>query len=124
MGVEEAVGRFVDAAWAYRFGPPAQDVIVAALEAGGELLSQAFFFPAGPPSLREPAGTLGLEGEAAAAGDGALELTLRSRRLAHGVRVGLAGFDASDDAFSIEPGGERTGPAHPSRRHRRGPGAA
>jgi beta-mannosidase len=107
VGLEDAVGRFVDAAWAYRFGPPAQDLIVASLEAEDGLLSQAFFFPAGPPSSREPAAALGLEAEAAPIGGGALELTLRSRRLAHGVRVKLEGYKPSDDAFSVAPGGER-----------------
>ena len=41
------LGRFVDASWAYRFGPPAQDLIVAGIERdsgeGTRLVSQAFF---------------------------------------------------------------------------------
>ena len=31
--VESVIGHFVDAAWAYKFGPPAQDAIVVTLEA-------------------------------------------------------------------------------------------
>ncbi len=30
--VETIIGHFVDASWAYRFGPPAQDAIVVSLE--------------------------------------------------------------------------------------------
>jgi beta-mannosidase len=33
--VEALLGRFVDAAWAYRFGPPAQDLVVLSLEQEG-----------------------------------------------------------------------------------------
>ena len=107
VGVEEVVGRFVDADWAYRFGPPAQDAIVASLEAEGGLVSQAFFFPAGPPAGQEPATALGLSAEAAATGDGTFELVVRSDRLAYGVRVKADGYRSSDDAFCVEPGGER-----------------
>jgi beta-mannosidase len=32
--VEAVIGHFVDAAWAYKFGPPAQDAIVVSLESG------------------------------------------------------------------------------------------
>src|SRR6185312_6386358 len=55
LSVEAMVGSFVDAAWAYRFGPPAQHAIVATLSSGADatsdavttrdgVLSQAFFF--------------------------------------------------------------------------------
>jgi beta-mannosidase len=106
FGVEELVGRFVDASWSYRFGPPAHDVIVASLEGGGGLLSQAFHFPAGPPAGQESSTALGMVGEAAV-DEAGLGLTVRSARLAHGVRVAAEGFVPSDDAFSVEPGGER-----------------
>lgn len=51
--IETLIGRFVDAAWAYRFGPPAQDAIVVTLERsdvpadGSEMLSQAVSFSGG-----------------------------------------------------------------------------
>ena len=108
--VEELLGRFVDASWAYRFGPPAQDLIVASLESedGSELHSQSVRFPAGRSLARDSAARLGLEaGLTALAGDG-LHLSVRSRRFADGVRVHVPGFVPSDDAFGVEPGGERT----------------
>jgi beta-mannosidase len=107
--VEGLIGRFVDAAWAYRFGPPAQDLIVASLESGDEreLLSQAFRFPAGRPARREAAERLELTATARAAADQSVELTVRSRRLAYGVRIQTPGFIPEDDAFSVEPGGQR-----------------
>jgi len=78
------LGRFVDASWAYRFGPPAQDVIVATLEAEGTVISQATIFPA--------------------------TLVLRARRLVHRVRLSGSSGEASHATFSLEPGVDRTLP--------------
>jgi len=108
--VEEMLGRFVDVSYAYRFGEPQQDVVALTLErespAGLEIVSQAFRLPAGRPLAREA--SLGLAGELLA-GRGADELVARlsSRRFAYGVRFHSQGLIPADDAFSIEPGGER-----------------
>ena len=105
--VESLLGRFVDAAWAYRFGPPAQDLIVFSLEdrSGREprLISQAVRHPAGRPLALETAATLGLTAEV-----DQHRLVLRSRRYVHGVRVHLDGHRPDDDCFALEPGRERT----------------
>jgi beta-mannosidase len=109
--LEALLGRFVDASWAYRFGPPAQDLIVVSLErdrdGDPQLLSQALRFPAGRPTATEPAARLGLEAAANPLDDGTVRLLAASTRLAYGVRIHCPGFDADDDAFSIEPGGTR-----------------
>jgi len=112
--VETLLGHFVDASWAYRFGPPAQDLIVASLErdggGGGEpqLLAQSMRFPSGRPVAAEPAARIGLQAAAHPLDDGTVRLTLRTRRLAHGVRVHAPGFAPADDAFAIEPGATRS----------------
>jgi len=110
--VETVIGHFVDAAWAYRFGPPAQDTIVVTLEEseneGAGILSQAVRFPAGRPLERESPERLGLAAQEQTLPDGTMRLTISSRRLAYGVEIHAPGFLASDDGFSIEPGGERT----------------
>jgi beta-mannosidase len=103
LSVERLVGTFVDAAWAYRFGPPAQHVIVATLSAGDDLLSQAFFFPAGRPTARRSAAELGLR--VSTSGDA---LHLQADRVVYGVRISAPGFTPLDDAFSVEPGAGRT----------------
>ncbi len=110
--VEGLLGRFVDAAYAYHFGPPAHDAIVVSLEAaeGGTLLSQSMRFPAGRPIAPDTADRLGLR---ATAGEGH-EITIRSRRLAYCVRLHTPGFEPADDAFSVEPGHERTIPLRPT----------
>lgn len=108
------LGHFVDASWAYRFGPPAQDLIVASLERPTpaeeerEVLSQSMFFPAGPPLLREPLDRLGLRATSEQLDGGDISLSVSSTRLAYGVRVHVPGFSASDDAFTVEPGGTRS----------------
>ncbi len=105
--LETLVGRFLDASWAYRFGPPAQDAIVVSVEGPG-VLSQSFRFPAGRPLRRESPEQLGLTARIARSATGETKLTISSRRLAYGVRLHGAGTLASDDGFSVEPGGQRT----------------
>ncbi len=111
LDVEGVIGRFVDASWAYRFGPPPHDLIVATLErevgGGPELVSQAFQFPAGRPSEVLEASALGLTASMRK-DDLGLVLDVRSRRLAHGVRIVGAGIAPEDNAFDVEPGGVRS----------------
>jgi len=113
LGVEAVLGRFVDAAWAYRFGPPGHDVIAVSLESAdassaGGLLGQAFRFVGAMPLLPEPAAALGLEVRVRPPEDGVAAVELRARRLVYCVRVAADGWRPSDDGFTIEPGGRRT----------------
>lgn len=106
--LEELLGRFVDASWAYRFGPPAQSTIVAAIEQEeGErvrTLSRASLHPAGFPLDPEPAERLGLEALAEPPAEGRVRISLTARRFVYGLRVAAAGARASEDAFDLEPG--------------------
>lgn len=112
--VSALVGHWIDASWAYRFGPPAFDAIVVSLEGeDGTVLSRAVRFPAGPPAGTEPADRLGLAAELHSGPGGASRLVVRSRRLAYGVRVHIPGFIPDDDAFCVEPGVELTVPIRP-----------
>jgi beta-mannosidase len=126
--VEALLGRFADAAYAYRFGPPAHDAVVATLRASdGELIAQAVHFPTGPPleasafALR--AGGLSRRGLSPVDGAGGadvvgggdrplrdrpLRVTVATERLAWGVRVHVPGFRPDDDAFVLVPGVPRT----------------
>jgi len=109
---ESLLGRFADLTWAYRFGPPQQDLVVVALEtvaADGTVrqLSQSMFFPAGRPRRAEPASRVGLRASAAALPTGGVLLRVHARKLAYAVRVRVPGFIPGEDAFSIEPVGER-----------------
>jgi beta-mannosidase len=107
---EEILGRFADAGWAYRFGAPEHDVLVASLEQPGEPprpFAQAFRFPAGRPLQQHGAADIGLGGELVDTREG-WELRLHTRRLAYGVRVHVDGFEPDDDALTLEPGVPRT----------------
>ena len=108
--LETLLGRFVDASWAYRFGPPAQDAIVVSLSAGqspeqqSAPLSQAVRFPAGYPLAREHPDRLGLCASAVELPDGRARVTLSSTRLAFGVRVEASGYTPAEDCLCLEPG--------------------
>ncbi|HTX10887.1 MAG TPA: hypothetical protein VME22_19850 [Solirubrobacteraceae bacterium] len=108
--VEQLLGRFVDVSWSYRFGPPAQDLVVLTLEGGDRQrpLSQSFRFPAGRRTRAESAAALGLRASLQGAEREVPTVTVTSRRLAYGVRLHIPGFVPDDDAFGIEPGHART----------------
>ncbi|MGH2896682.1 MAG: glycoside hydrolase family 2 protein, partial [Solirubrobacteraceae bacterium] len=88
--VEAILGRFVDVSWAYRFGPPGQDLVVASLEEEGDgdaaLLAQAFRFPAGRPLRPRDAEELGVSAVLEPNGDGEGALVrVGAERLVYGV---------------------------------------
>jgi beta-mannosidase len=136
--VEGLLGRFADAAYAYRFGPAPHDTVVATLRTpGGALLAQATHFPEGPPLERR---TFALNASVTGPGPAtevqrvtgppvtgpgpatevrrrfngsdrwpsAVVVSLATDRLAWGVRVAAPGFTPDDDAFDLAPGIERT----------------
>jgi beta-mannosidase len=111
VGLEALLGHFVDVSWAYRFGPPAQDLVVLSLEqgqgAGAELLSQSFFYPVGRSLERAGASALGLEATLHEEDEEIAVLRVQTRRFAYGVRIDTPGFRPSDNAFSVEPGHRR-----------------
>ena len=105
FGVEEILGRFVDASYAFRFGPPGHDLIVASLhrERGDVPFAQSFRFPIGRPLQRIPIDRLDITAESG----GPDEIVLSAKRFAWGVRVGAPGFLPGDAYFGIEPGGKK-----------------
>ncbi len=105
---EAILGRFVDVGYAYRFGEPQQDLIVASLEQGATQIAQAFRFPVGRPGGRRTADQLGVTATASQRRDGSIELSVVARTVLYGVRVSAPGLVPEDDAFSLEPGHLRT----------------
>ncbi len=104
---------FRDLSYAYRFGPPNHDLIVASLRrgAGDAQTSDAFLFPTGLPTHREA--DLGLTVSTQALGDGRYVLDIRSRRFAQSVAIDVPHFRPDDNYFHVAPHSSRTVMLHP-----------
>ncbi|HEX8790060.1 MAG TPA: hypothetical protein VF765_03855 [Polyangiaceae bacterium] len=96
------LGHFTDSTYAYRFGPPGHDAVVATLlGATGEAIAQAFHFPTGRSAERLP--DVGLSAVGRKAGPGLWRLTVEAKRLAQNVAIEAPGFVADDDFFHVDP---------------------
>ena len=97
---------FMDLSYAYRFGRPPADLLVATLsDRSGSLIAQAFHFPTGRPTQRES--DIGIRAEATRRDDDHFDLRIRTRRMAQSVSIRAAGFTPSDNYFHIPPDAER-----------------
>ena len=114
----EVMDGFFDLGWAYRFGPPMCDLVVATLRlaAGGPPIARAFHFPLGLPHHTRDAAHLGLTASARALSSHEHELTVRTARFAQSVVVEAEGYVASDAWFHVPPGGEHTLRLRPDQR--------
>ncbi len=104
----ECFDGFLDLSYAYRFGPPSYDLLLATVRApSGEVQAQAFHFPLGLSTAREL--DVGLSAEARSNdGDDGAQLIVRTRRFAQSIAIDAAGFEPDDSYFHLAPGGERT----------------
>jgi beta-mannosidase len=94
---------FFDLNHAYRFGPLAHDVVLVALHgASGNLIGQAFHFPAGMGVPRDTG--LGLAATYRVLDQGEVEVTVTAKRLALAVWFDAPGFVADDEYFHLGPG--------------------
>lgn len=102
--VDEILDRFADSAYAYRFGPPGHDLLVASLVVGERVETRAFHSPLGPsrPVELDLGLTARLESRA-----GELGVALSTRRFAQNVSLEIPGYLPEDDSFHVEPGGTR-----------------
>jgi beta-mannosidase len=106
LNVDELIGRFVDASYAYRFGPPVHTLVAARLlspAAAGRLdvLARAFHLPLG--LAHEPSGEVALAATARAHGDGSYAVIVTAQRFAQSVHVAAPGYRPSDDYFHLAP---------------------
>jgi beta-mannosidase len=97
------LGGLRDLTDAYRFGPPAVDVVRVTLAVDGRVY-EAIHLPAGAGRPVEP--DLGLAAAASLAGD-RWEVTVRTDRFAQWVALDLPGHRPSDSWFHLAPGTER-----------------
>jgi len=111
VGVESVLGGFRDINRAYRFGPPAYDVLVASLRGcDGSEVSEVVHLALG---LKRPMqADLGLQALARQRQGGSWALTVSSRHFAQFVAIDIPGFRPSDSWFHLAPGASRTVELH------------
>ena len=107
IGVERVLGRFADVSYAYRFGAPSHDLVVASLYRQDENIpfAQAFHFPLGLSSQRIPVKELGIMGRFVTMEGGRVEVALTARKLVYGLRLSGANSRTwgDDSYFNLEP---------------------
>jgi beta-mannosidase len=97
---------FLDLSYAYRFGPPPHDLVVATVtDSSDSVLAQAFHMVGGLQASRDF--DIGLSATAIARGD-TFDLKITTRRFAQSVWIESEGFRADDAYFHLAPGGEKT----------------
>ncbi len=100
---------FRDISYAYRFAPPAQDVVVGSLlDDAGQPVSQVVHLPLGRGRSRE--GDIGLAATARETAPGRWALDVTTRRFAQFVVVDVPGFVAADSWFHLPPAATRSIP--------------
>jgi beta-mannosidase len=100
---DELIGHFTDITYAYRFGPPKHDVVVARLRCAetGDIISEDFYFPLG---LALPFHeTAQVDASAAFDDAGNVSVSLRSDRFLQSVQISAAGFTPSENYFHCAP---------------------
>ncbi|MBS0205814.1 MAG: glycoside hydrolase family 2 protein [Planctomycetes bacterium] len=102
LSADEILGGFYDVSYAYRFGRPHHDVVVATwFDADRNVVSEAFhFIRRGIPALER---NVVLETSAAPAASGDYRITLRADRFLQSVQVSASGFLPDDNYFHLAP---------------------
>ena len=106
ISVDELIGGFYDVNYAYRFGPPHHDVVVATLyDEDRNTLSEAFHFI----RQHQPTITRGefLDTTARVINNNQVEVTLTSDCFLHDVRLFAKGYLPDDNYFHLPPRARR-----------------
>ena len=107
ISADEILGGFYDVSYAYRFGPPHHDVVVATwFDSERRVISEAIHFIRRTVPTADRA--VALETAAEVVDDGRVRITLRSDRFLHGVQVAAKGYLPDDNYFHLPP--DRTKP--------------
>ena len=102
LSADEVIGGFYDISYAYRFGPPHHDIVVATLyDADHQVVSEAFHFI----RRREPTvvPNVVINASASMTSESTCEVTLSCDRFLHGVRLSAKGFLPDDNYFHLAP---------------------
>ena len=103
---EDVLGQFFDVNYAYRFGPPKHDVVIATLyDEARAVLSEAFYFPCpGTPTPTDAEVNI----HVTETGDEQYQLVLSANRFLQSVNFDLSGFLPDDNYFHLAPHREKT----------------
>lgn len=102
LRADEILGSFYDVSYAYRFGPPHHDVVIATLlDSDRTVISEAFHFIKRRESMIAPAA---VDAVAEMTGESECRVTLRADRFLHNVRLSAKGFVPDDNHFHLPPG--------------------
>ncbi|MFO1426565.1 MAG: hypothetical protein U1F11_06250 [Steroidobacteraceae bacterium] len=96
---------FLDLNFAYRFGPPSHDVVVATLLADGACVARSIYTLAGARTRQHE--DIGLAASAQPADGGGFSVDVSTRRFAYCVSFDVEGFDPDEQYFSLAPGESR-----------------
>lgn len=103
LACTDLFGAFFDTNYAYRFGPPSHNVVVARLLQHGKTIAEAFHFPLGRSKALHRGGlSVALEGD-----ETGWLLHLETDCLQQSVHVAAEGFYPFDDWFHMAPGTSR-----------------
>lgn len=93
---------FMDLTYAYRFGPPGCDVVVATLtDPNGAQIARDFYFPLGHTLATEP--DVGFSAAIEKLNESEYELALTARRTARFVTIHVENYDVSEQYFHLAP---------------------
>ncbi|GHO46328.1 glycoside hydrolase family 2 protein [Ktedonospora formicarum] len=108
LHVDALLGRFLDLTYAYRFGPPVHDIVVAILSERetGQVLGESFYFPHGLPNVQEQ--SIGLQAQAALQVDGSYLLQIHTEQFAQAVAINASGYLPEENYFHLYPGGTKS----------------
>ena len=98
---------FRDLSWAYRFGPPTADLLVATLGTPAEsVIGESFYFPLGLSASTQP--EVGLSASVRMHSEDEFELTISTRDFAQWVQIEVDGFVVSDQYFHLTPHAQKS----------------
>jgi beta-mannosidase len=99
---DEILGRFCDTTYAYRFGPPQHDVVVATwFDANRQVVSEAFHFVRRLSAGKVTPQVIAAQSESC--GQGIYRVQLQSEHFLHTARLAAEGFLPEDNYFHLLP---------------------
>ncbi|MGD8570674.1 MAG: glycoside hydrolase family 2 protein [Gammaproteobacteria bacterium] len=103
---DELLNGFYDVSYAYRFGPPKHDIVIASLyDAEGNAVSEAFRFPGARETTAQ--GNVELMAEAAETAEGNYLLRLQTDVFLQAVYFDVKAYIPDDNYFHLTPGKEK-----------------